>query len=392
MTNIGLFIPLLAIGFLQVQSLQTLFEIVQKLERDRVLSHAKPLLNSQPITITSVQNPRSAGGIHDYSSEADYWWPNPADPDGPYIRKDGITNPDCFNQHRFLMMNFSRDFGFLASAYVLTGDSKFAEAASIQLDAWFANEDTKMNPNLLYAQAIKGIDTGRGIGIIDTVQLVDVAVGALILQKKGVLSESVWNGTFSWFSNYLDFIINHPYGVSESEQKNNHGTCWTLQQAAFAKLVGKADRFDNSTLRLIKTHLPEQMAANGSFPLELARTKPYSYSMFNLDIMSTLAHLVSTVDTDYTAYKLEDGRSVFKGIEFMAPYIADKSKWFLPPDVEYWEDQPARQNSLLFGYFESGMQESGWLQAWSQLNADPQVDEIRRNNPIRQPLLYYVFR
>ena len=35
--------------------------------------------------------------------------------------------------------------------------------------------------------------------------------------------------------------------------------------------------------------VPNQIAADGSFPLELRRTKPYGYSLFNLDAFATTA-------------------------------------------------------------------------------------------------------
>ena len=51
-------------------------------ERLRVLRSADRYLKDAPITITAQRSPRSAGGGHDYFSEGDYWWPDPANPDG----------------------------------------------------------------------------------------------------------------------------------------------------------------------------------------------------------------------------------------------------------------------------------------------------------------------
>ena len=37
----------------------------------------------------------SSGDKHDYMSQARYFWPDPAKPDGlPYINRDGISNPE----------------------------------------------------------------------------------------------------------------------------------------------------------------------------------------------------------------------------------------------------------------------------------------------------------
>ena len=128
------------------------------------------------------------------------------------------------------------------------------------------------------------------------------------------------------------------------------------------------------------------MALNGSFPRELARTKPYGYSIFNLDVMTSLAVVLSTPSENLMTFTLPDGRSMIKGVAYLAPYIADKTKWPKKPDVMYWNDWPVRQPFLIFGALSAGNQT--WLNTWKKLNADPTVEEIRRNLPTRQPVLW----
>jgi Alginate lyase len=148
-------------------------EIAETL-RKQLMQEAEWAMQQQPITVTAETSSRSAGGKHDFFSEGDYWWPNPASPDSPYIQKDGMTNPDNFVAHRHAMIRLSKIVGALASAYRLTGDEKYVQQAMKHCKAWFVDTATLMNPNLLYAQAIKGRFTGRGIGIIDTIQLMEV--------------------------------------------------------------------------------------------------------------------------------------------------------------------------------------------------------------------------
>src|SRR5262249_43267467 len=73
---------------------------VAQIDRQRILTAAQRYLNEEPITITASSSPRSAGGKHDYFSEGDYWWPDPKNPDGPYIQRDGLSNPNNFADHR----------------------------------------------------------------------------------------------------------------------------------------------------------------------------------------------------------------------------------------------------------------------------------------------------
>ncbi len=355
-------------------------------EKPRVLAEANALLSVTPHTIVSVVNPRSAGTPHDFSSEGDYWWPDPKNPDGPYIQRDGLTNPDNFVAHRQLLLAFVHDCDALMAAYRLTHDERYATAATRELHAWFVDPATRMNPSLEYSQAIHGRYTGRGIGVIDTVHFAEVALGVEALRGSRALSIAEDNAVTGWFRDYLKWIRTHPYGIEESKAENNHGTCWALQAAAYAHLTNDAAVLADCRRRLTEILLPKQMAADGSFPRELARTKPYGYSIFNLDVMTALAVVLSTPSDDLMNFTLPDGRSLVKGVAFLAPFLADKKSWPKPPDVMYWDNWPVRQPSLLFGAVAAGR--ADWLAIWRRLDPDPTVEEIRRNFPIRQPVLW----
>src|SRR5690242_1692835 len=83
------------------------YQIVAHIDRKRILDAATKYLSAQPITVTANHSPRSAGGLHDYFSQGDYWWPDPKHPGGPYIQRDGMSNPDNFNAHREAMVRLS---------------------------------------------------------------------------------------------------------------------------------------------------------------------------------------------------------------------------------------------------------------------------------------------
>jgi hypothetical protein len=80
--------------------------IIRNIRKD-ILIRSKEFMAAKPVTVTASSCRRSAGGLHDFYSEGDYWWPDPAKPDGPYIQKDGQTNPDNFSDHRHAMIRFS---------------------------------------------------------------------------------------------------------------------------------------------------------------------------------------------------------------------------------------------------------------------------------------------
>ena len=355
-------------------------------ERPGVLGAANQYLHEPPITLTAYKSVRSAGGPHDYFSEGDYWWPDPANPNGPYVEKDGVTNPDNFTAHRHALIRLSLQMPALTAAWVITGNKKYAQHAADHLRAWFLNPATLMNPNLQYSQAVRGRSTGRGIGIIDTIHLVEVARAIPFLHAANVLSSSEHQGLQQWFTEYLSWMTESSFGHDERDTKNNHGTCWTLQVAQFARYTGNETLTGYCAQRFKTILVPNQIAPDGGFPLELKRTKPYNYSLFNLDVFAAICQILSATGDDLWTFQTSDGRGVRQAVAFMYPYIAAKEKWPYPPDVQYFDNFPVRQPSLLFAGL--AYQEDRYLNLWSQLDPDPTVEEVIRNYPIRQPVLW----
>ena len=360
------------------------YEMVAGIDRRRILSAADNYLSAQPITVTATHSPRSSGGPHDYFSEGDYWWPDPKHPGGPYIRRDGMSNPDNFNAHRLALIRLSLIVPALAAAWELTGEKKYADHASRHLRAWFVDPATRMNPNLQYAQAIFGVSKGRGTGIIDTLHLVEPARAATLLMQGGALKDAA--AIQDWFAQYLEWMRTSKNGQDERDAKNNHGTCWVLQAAEFSRFTNNHEVRAWCRDRFRTVLVPHQIAPDGSLPLELARTKPYSYSLFDMDVLSDLCQSLSTEKENLWQFTTADGRGIKKLMSFMFPFIKDKSKWPYPHDVEYWNDFPARQPSLLFAGL--AYKQPDYIALWKTLNPDPTVPEVIRNYPVRQPLLW----
>jgi len=346
-------------------------------ERSRVLRAADRYLGEHPVTVTASHSPRSAGGLHDFFSEGDYWWPDPQNPNGPYIQRDGMSNPDNFVEHRRAMIRLSLIVPSLAAAYKITHARKYSDHAARHLRAWFIDDATRMNPNLQFAQAIKGRFTGRGTGIIDTLHLVEVARAA----SRVGLSAADRDGVSRWFAAYSEWMNTHAYGIAERDAKNNHGTCWVAQIAAFSELTGNSTLTAYCRDRLQTVLIPNQEAADGSFPEELRRTKPYGYSLFNLDALAIIAQTL-----DLWKWNLSDGRGMARAMEYMYPFMLDKKKWPLPPDVMYDKEWPIAQPSLLFAGL--ALNKPAYVALWRKLDHDPTVEEVLRNWPVRQPLLW----
>lgn len=366
----------------------TLAEI-EKIDHARILHAADQYLSVPPLTITASSSPRSKGGKHDYFSEGDYWWPDSKNPNGPYIRRDGFSNPQNFNDHREALIRMSLIVPALTAAWMITQDKRYANQAAVHLRAWFLDPATRMNPSLDFAQAIWGVTPGRGTGIIDTLHLVEVAQAARHIESASVMTTAEFTNLRDWFNAYMLWMVASKNGQEEEEAKNNHGTCWVAQVAAFAKFVGDEKVLALCRARFRNHLLPDQLAPDGSFPLELARTKPYSYSLFDLDMLAIVCMIASSAGTpgdNLWEFALANGNTYKKAVEFMFPYIQNKSTWPYPKDVEYFDDLPNRQPSMLFAGL--AYREPKYIALWKTLPPDPKTAEIIRNFPVRQPVLW----
>lgn len=367
------------------------YERVYKIEprwrnREWVLEKAQEALKAPVLHITDIQSPRSEGGPHDYYSNGDYWWPNPDTPDGlPYVHRDGQTNPDNFNGHRIIMRQMRTNVVFLTSAYVLTGEEVYAERAVKHLKEFFLDEETFMAPHLQYAQALLGICSGRGIGIIDTLHLVDVVFAVEHLKNSAAMTEEICGGLKKWFSRYLGWMLTDANGIQEMNKDNNHGVCFFVQAAAFA-LFTDNERIVDFCREYYKKGLLKQEAADGSFPRETGRTKPYNYSIFIVDNMVSLCHLLSKPEDNLWEYESPEGKSIKKALDFITPYVLDKSTWPYPPDVMHFDAFPARTGFMMLAGCTLGRKEL--LDLYDRLPVESDDEEARRNIASRQPMLW----
>ncbi len=367
--------------------------VFSDVRRELIRREARTAMTQPAPHITDVRCARSAGGIHDFYSEGDYWWPDPSRPDGlPYIRRDGESNPDNFNVHRLLLRVMRNRVSALALEAQLQRDegnmeasAAAAERAQTLLREFFLDEATRMAPHLNFAQAIHGVCRGRGIGVIDTVHLADVPYAAENLYCSGLLSGEVYRGVKEWFAAYLGWMLTSENGVSEMNTENNHAVCFFMQAAVFARFTDNPGilEFCRDAFR---RRLLTQMAPDGSFPRELARTKPYNYSAFTLDNLCILAEAASVPGDDLWHFTAGDGRSLSRGIDFLLPYLQDRDAWPYPTDVAHFEAFPVPYAFLYFAHARLGREDC--LALYERLPAETRDEEALRNLSVRWPQLW----
>jgi hypothetical protein len=303
---------------------QTFAAALAKLESD-----ARRAMQQKPLSVVSKAVAPPSGDKHDYTSQAPYFWPNPDKPDGlPYIRRDGERNPelDKITDHLTLdQMEIA--VRALSLAYYFKDDEEYSAKATQLLRAWFLDQATRMNPNLEYAQFIPGVNTGRGIGLIETRGLADIvdAIGLLAGSKSWTAADQ--KGLEDWFSKFLQWMQESRNGREENAAKNNHGTFYDVQAMSFALFVRRNDLAKQIAEAAKEKRIALQIEPDGRQPLELSRTKAWSYSNMNLDGLLLLARLAESVGVDLWAYETKEGRGIRRALEYLYPYATGNREW-----------------------------------------------------------------
>src|SRR5947207_8077818 len=295
-----------------------------KLQRE-----AQKALSSGPFSIVNKEAIPPGGDKHDYMSQAPYFWPDPKSPNGlPYIRRDGERNPEInkiTDHHSLDQLESSVET--LALAYYFKGDEAYAAKAAALLRAFFVDPATRMNPNLQYAQFIPGVNTGRGIGLIETRGLPDVVDAIRLLVGSKALTNDDERGLRDWYGKFLQWMLDSKNGREEAAAKNNHGTYYDLQVVSYALFVGRKDLARQVLEQAREKRIAMQIEPDGRQPLELGRTKAWSYSNGNLDGLMELATLGERVGVDLWNFQTRDGRSIRKALDFLTPIAIGDRKW-----------------------------------------------------------------
>jgi len=308
---------------------------------------------------------------HDYVSEGPYWWPDPKDPQAPYIRKDGERNPQRFMGNRSAL-------GEMCEAVLALGMGGFylkkpacVERANKALAVWFADPSTRMNPDLEHGQMVRGHNQGRGTGIIDTVSMIHTVQGVALLEMAGGLDSSVAAAVRQWFSDYLKWMTTSKNGLEEKTSSNNHATWWTAQAATYAAFTGNGPALAMAWEHYRSYLVPTEIQPDGSCPREEARTNSLSYSSMNLDAFATLCRLAQMGGVDLWHFHTAAGIGVDRGFRYLVPYVLDPARWKKQQIGKYSPDgyvfpglagigMPAAD--LLAAYRKLPRSESPWVQ------------------------------
>jgi len=296
----------------------------------KLVADADKALAVVPPSVTQKTKVPPSGDKHDYMSLAPYFWPDPAKKDGlPYVRKDGKINPESREESANDTLR-ARSVGAtvetLALAYHFTGEEKYAEHGAKVLRVWFLDPATRMTPHFRFAQAVPGVNDGRGTGIVEARGLADAADAATLLAGSRHWTPADRQALLAWGEAYFTWLTTSKNGQDESAAKNNHGTWYDVQAAKWALVLGHADKAREICATAATRRIEAQVQPDGKQPLELARTATFSYSCFNLRALSALAGLGEHAGIDLWKHRSADGRSLVAALDFLVPYLGENPK------------------------------------------------------------------
>ncbi|MDW5266664.1 MULTISPECIES: alginate lyase family protein [Acidobacteriaceae] len=365
---------------------------VAVIDHDRILKAAQSYLTKRPTPLTTLPCKRSPGTPHDFYSEAEDYWPDPAKTDGSYLQRKESANPAAFTAHRNALLDLSIWVPALVAAYLLTKEERYAEAAVRHLRAWFVDPATSMTPSLMDASVVLPAKTGRFEGIVETVHLAEVAQAIPFLTNAEAFTKNDADGVTRWFGTYFDWLNNSQFAGLARDQKDHHGSSWLLQTIAFMRLrLALLPNTDDTPLgelrhRYKSVTIRAQINADGVFPHELSTPNAYRLSLFNLDMLAAICLLLYTPFDSVWEYDLQDGPGMRAAIARHFPFIRNKGAWPYPADATHFDDLPLRQPSLLF--CARAYTRPEYADLWKMLPADTEIAELQRTFPIRQPLLW----
>jgi hypothetical protein len=293
----------------------------------RLRADADRRMRDGPWTVTSDRPKAVSLDVHDYYSEAPYWWPVTEDPGAPYVHRDGQINPNRFLANLNALVSMSDAVFSLGTAAFLLDNPQYAQRAARVIQAWFLNPKTRMNPNLEHAQAIPNVDTGRGSGIADGRILIHAIQGMEFLAQTGVWDAKDQAAVRKWFEDYLHWLTLSQNGIDEKTSGNSHASWWTAQVAAVAAFV-EDDKALQMAFKYYRDHIfPRQIRPDGSAPKEELRTRSLSYSASNAEAFAMTCRIAQVHGADLWTVQGKNKVAIGTVIDYLEPYLADPKKW-----------------------------------------------------------------
>ena len=317
----------------------------------KLLKDADALLDAQPLSVMDKNLLPPSGDRHDYYSFGIYWWPDPAKPDGlPYVRKDGMVNPA--SREGMDSVPFGRTnkaVSTLGLAYFFSGKEAYAAKAAELARVWYLDAGSRMNPNFNHAQAVPGLNEGRGIGLIEASTLPDLMDGIALIRPSEAWTDKDDARMTEWLGAFHEWLRSSRNGQDQEKASNNHGVYYDVLASHLALFLGKKEEAEKRLQDALARRVDTQIRGDGKQPHELKRTISFSYTIFNTDAFFQLAALGESVGVDFWSHRGPDGQGLKPAMDLLAPYADPKKPWDLGKQIK-----PVGRSSIL-PFFHQGL-------------------------------------
>jgi Alginate lyase len=295
-----------------------------------LFAQANSLLSKRPTSVMDKTQLPASGDRHDFLDLAPYCWPDPKSPNGlPYICQDKMgINPEFYLIPDYKnMIDMIKRVKTLALAYHFSQNESYASKATDLLRVWFLNGDTKMNPNMQYAEVVRGKNNGTNGGIIGGKDFPEIIDSLNMIGNSRSWTSQDQKGMKLWFTYYLDWLMNSTAGVQEGKSRNNHGTWYNAQVSSIALFLNKPEITERFLQKTKLNLIPVQILPDGRQPLELRRASSLDYSVFNLLGLFKLANIGEHVGIDLWNFKTDRGAGLQEALDYLLPYLLNKTSW-----------------------------------------------------------------
>lgn len=269
-----------------IEDLRKIKENISKEELERLILDFKQYeipYKDEKRSVIYKKYPLKGVDLKDYISLGTYYWKDETKKDGlPYILKDGLANPegdyyDKQNLRRLAFMTY-----YQCILYYLSEDKKYLNLIIDNLNYYFLDEKTGMNPNMNHAQMVKGVNDGRGIGMIDFTANMSYALYMIkLLYEENMLEEEFYNSLKKWLNDFYSWYIYSPIALEEKYANNNHGIFYDFGLIVILDVLDKKEEIRPLVSQMIELRLIFQIK-DDKMPFELHRTKSKNYSLMGI--------------------------------------------------------------------------------------------------------------
>jgi hypothetical protein len=336
----------------------------------KLIKSADKSLGFGPVSVMEKKEVPPSGSKHDYMSLAPYHWPDPSKKDGlPYMRKDGETNPEVkLYKDKEYLPSLCEHLVVLSLAHHFSSKDVYAKHAMKLVRIWFLDTATRMNPNMNFGQAIKGVNQGRGAGLIDGRHLIKAIEAISLLSANKVVSRQEQVAIQQWFAEFLNWMQTSKIGQEEFGAPNNHGAWYDALRLSIALYTNQLPQAKDIVANAQK-RLTAQMDPSGRFPLEMARTTSFHYSVFVVDAFLKIATMSKKINLDFWGFTAANGNSLPKAVDTLLPYLNKQKAWD-GPQIKPFNDQEAIPFLSIAASQFNHQKASDWLVANSASHPD----------------------